>query len=260
MQHKLRREARREKSRPTNLNPIIRRVIGLCFLLALCLLSWQPHGEARMPASPTADVNEKSNHWAFLAPVRPPLPEVSRSAWVRTPIDSFILAVIEKANLAPAAEADKATLIRRLSLDLIGLPPTLKEIDEFVADTSPDAYEKLVERMLASPHYGERWGRHWLDVARYADTNGFEKDRDRSIWPYRDWVIKAINQDMPFDRFTNSPAICCPHVRGARSISESRLAFCATLCSTKRERSNPNNFASKESSTVWIRSAKHFLA
>jgi hypothetical protein len=144
----------------------------------------------------------QSNHWAFIAPVRPPLPKTRNGAWVRTPIDSFILAGIEKARLTPAPEADKVTLIRRLSLDLTGLPPTIREIDEFVADTSPAAYEKLVERLLDSPHYGERWGRHWLDAARYADTNGFEKDRERSIWPYRDWVIKAINLDMPFDRFT----------------------------------------------------------
>src|SRR5262249_54059346 len=96
----------------------------------------------------------------------------------------------------------KVTLIRRLSLDLTGLPPAPKEVDAFVADKSPDAYEKLVERLLASPHYGERWGRHWLDAARYADTNGYEKDRPRSIWPYRDWVIAAFNKDLPFDQFT----------------------------------------------------------
>ena len=114
----------------------------------------------------------------------------------------FILAEIEKRGLAPSPEASKETLIRRLSLDLLGLPPALKEIDEFLADTSPQAYEKLVNRLLASPHYGERWGRWWLDAARYADTNGFEKDLPRSIWPYRDWVIRAFNADQPFDQFT----------------------------------------------------------
>jgi hypothetical protein len=162
---------------------------------------WIDEG-AIWPDSASAPVEEEARHWAFIAPVRPPPPEVKNKAWARTPIDNFILAEIEKTGLAPAPEADKITLIRRLSLDLTGLPPALKEIDDFIADTSPDAYEKLVERLLASPHYGERWGRHWLDAARYADTNGFEKDRDRSIWPYRDWVIRAINQDMPFDRFT----------------------------------------------------------
>src|SRR5262249_31681903 len=97
---------------------------------------------------------------------------------------------------------EKATLIRRVSLDLTGLPPTLKEIDDFLADKRPDAYERLVDRLLSSPHYGEKWGRHWLDAARYADTNGYEKDLPRSIYPYRDWVINAFNSDMPFDQFT----------------------------------------------------------
>src|SRR5205085_12696220 len=99
-------------------------------------------------------------------------------------------------------EAAKTTLARRLYLDLLGLPPSPKELDEFLSDTAPDAYEKLVEHLLTSPHYGERWGRWWLDAARYADTNGFEKDRPRSIWPYRDWVIKAFNEDKRFDQFT----------------------------------------------------------
>src|SRR5205085_3800500 len=106
------------------------------------------------------------------------------------------------AGLNPGLEADRYTPIRRLSLDLIGLPPTPAEADAFVHDQSPDAYERLVDRLLASPHYGERWARRWLDLARYADTNGYEKDRARPIWPYRDWVIRALNDDMPFDRFT----------------------------------------------------------
>jgi mono/diheme cytochrome c family protein len=141
-------------------------------------------------------------HWAFVKPVRSDLPAVKSKAWVRNPIDRFILAAIEKRGLAPSPQASKVTLIRRLSLDLTGLPPTPKEIDDFLTDRSPDAYQKLVERLLASPHYGERWGRWWLDAARYADTNGYEKDLPRSIWPYRDWVIKAFNSDMPFDQFT----------------------------------------------------------
>ena len=145
---------------------------------------------------------EVPKHWAFVAPTRAALPSVKNAAWVKSPVDAFILSAIEKRGLTPSAEASKETLIRRLSLDLTGLPPSLKEIDEFLADTSPQAYEKLVERLLASPHYGERWGRWWLDVARYADTNGFEKDLPRSIWPYRDWVINAFNQNMPFDQFT----------------------------------------------------------
>ena len=145
---------------------------------------------------------DKRNHWAFKAPVRPSVPEVERKKWPRNPIDRFILARLEKEKLRPAPETDRITLIRRVTLDLTGLPPTPKEVDAFLADHSPGAYERVVDRLLASPHYGELWGRHWLDVARYADSNGYEKDRPRSIWPYRDWVIHAINRDMPFDQFT----------------------------------------------------------
>ncbi|MGZ4972717.1 MAG: DUF1549 domain-containing protein, partial [Limisphaerales bacterium] len=115
------------------------------------------------------------NHWAFKAPVRPALPAVKNQKWVHNPIDRFVLARLELEKLAPSPQADRVTLVRRLHLDITGLPPSLKEVDDFVADRSPDAYEKLVERLLASPHYGERWGRHWLDAARYADSNGFEK-------------------------------------------------------------------------------------
>jgi hypothetical protein len=141
-------------------------------------------------------------HWSFVAPrvAEPPVPK-DRS-WPHNPIDDFVLARLDKEGLKPSPPADPPTLIRRLSLDLIGLPPTPAELDAFLTDTAPDAYEKLVDRLLASPHYGERWARRWLDLARYADTNGYEKDRPRVIWPYRDWVIKALNADMPFDRFT----------------------------------------------------------
>src|SRR5207237_4459069 len=110
-------------------------------------------------------------------------PVVKGASWPRNPIDQFVLARLEKEGLAPSPEADRVTLIRRLSLDLIGLPPTPAEVDAFVADPSPRAYENLVDRLLASPHYGERWGRHWLDLARYADTNGYEQDRTPSTWP-----------------------------------------------------------------------------
>ena len=143
-----------------------------------------------------------ADHWSFKPPVRPPLPEVRDPSWPRNPIDRFVLARLEKDGLRPSPEADRVTLIRRLSLDLIGLPPTIAEVDAFVADGRPDAYERQVDRLLASPHYGERWARRWLDGARYADTNGYEKDRERSIWPYRDWVIRALDADLPFDRFT----------------------------------------------------------
>jgi mono/diheme cytochrome c family protein len=142
-----------------------------------------------------------SNHWAFVAPQRPPLPAVKNKAWTRSPIDNFILAKLEQENLAPSPEANKITLLRRLSLDLIGLPPTPEEVDAFLKDASPKAYEKQVERLLASPHYGEKWARHWLDAARYADSDGFEKDKPRQVWFYRDWVINALNRDLPYDQF-----------------------------------------------------------
>lgn len=143
-----------------------------------------------------------SAHWAFVAPMQGALPAVKQAGWGHNAIDAFVLARLEKEGLRPSQPAEKYTLIRRVYLDLIGLPPTPTEADAFVNDASPDAYAKLVEKLLASPQYGERWARRWLDLARYADTNGFEKDRPRSIWPYRDWVIKAFNADMPFDQFT----------------------------------------------------------
>jgi dsRNA-specific ribonuclease len=140
-------------------------------------------------------------HWAFVPPVRPPLPKVRDANGVRTPIDAFILARLEREGLRPSPEAGRETLLRRLALDLTGLPPTPEEIDAFLKDTSPRAYERAVERLLASPHYGERWARWWLDAARYADSDGFEKDKPRSVWPYRDWVVKAFNRDLPYDQF-----------------------------------------------------------
>jgi hypothetical protein len=139
-------------------------------------------------------------HWAFVRPKRPEVPNFKFP--VASPIDAFIRTRLDREGLKPSPPADKATLIRRVSLDLIGLPPTPKDVDDFLKDTSPDAYAKLVDRLLASPHYGERWARKWLDLARYADTNGYEKDRPRTVWPYRDWVIRALNEDKPFDRFT----------------------------------------------------------
>jgi hypothetical protein len=149
-----------------------------------------------------ADGAEYRTHWSFVSPKQAPLPRVKEVAWPRNPIDQFILARLEAEGLRPSPQADRYTLVRRVYLDLIGLPPTPEEADAFVRDESPDAYERLVDRLLASPHYGERWARRWLDLARYADTNGYEKDRQRSIWPYRDWVIRSLNADLPFDRFS----------------------------------------------------------
>ena len=151
------------------------------------------------PEEPHAIV---STHWSFIPPARPVEPEVTQKNWPRNSIDRFVLARLEKEHIKPSPEADNITLIRRLSLDLIGLPPTPAEVQAFLNDKKPGAYERVVERLLASPHYGERWGRHWLDLARYADSNGYSIDGPRSIWKYRDWVIEALNQDMPFDQFT----------------------------------------------------------
>lgn len=146
-------------------------------------------------------VAAQRTHWAFLAPTRPQVPTISDPSWSRTPIDAFVFARLQKEGLKPSKEADRITLLRRLSLDLIGLPPSPAEVDAFLQDKSPDAYEKQVDRLLASPHYGERWGRLWLDAARYADSDGYEKDKPRTTWFYRDWVIDALNQDKPYDRF-----------------------------------------------------------
>ncbi len=145
---------------------------------------------------------EWSEHWAFVPPVKPTPPEVESAEWVRNPIDNFIAAKLETMGLSPTPEASRRTLIRRLSLDLTGLPPTPDDVDDFLADTSPEAYERLVDRLLASPHYGERMAWPWLDAARYADTNGYQGDKERTMYPWRDWVVQAFNENMPYDEFT----------------------------------------------------------
>ena len=162
------------------------------------LKSWIDSG-ANAPAD---EKPERAVHWAFVPPSRPEVPRIRNSkSEIRNPIDAFILARLQNEGITPSPEANRITLLRRLSLDLLGLPPTPAEIDQFLKDTRPGAYERLVERLLASPHYGERWGRWWLDTARYADSNGYSIDAPRSIWKYRDWVIAALNRDLPFDTF-----------------------------------------------------------
>ncbi len=149
----------------------------------------------------TKFIGSRGKYWAFQHVVRPPVPKTS-STWVRTPIDAFILNALEAKKLSPSEPVDRIRLIRRVTFDLIGLPPTPSEVDAFVHDRSPDAYQKVVDRLLASPHYGERWALKWLDVVRYADTNGFELDADRThAWRYRDYVIDSFNRDKPYDRF-----------------------------------------------------------
>ncbi len=174
-------------------------------------------GEARMPPASEAKQltpaqietlrvwiaagAEYQPHWSFIPPVRPALPAVSQPDWVRNPIDRFILARLEAAGLQPSPAADRRTLLRRLSLDLTGLPPTRDALATFLADEGPDAYERAVDRLLASPHYGERMALVWLDLARYADTNAYYIDNERSMWPWRDWVVRAYNENLPYDQF-----------------------------------------------------------
>jgi len=162
---------------------------------------WIDEGAKVPPTPAVAPVRRKNDHWSFQPRAKVSPPAVRDAAWPRNGIDHFVLSRLEAANLTPSPEADRVTLIRRLSFDLLGLPPSVAEVDAFLADSSPLAYERLVDRLLASPHYGERWGRHWLDIAHYADSNGYTIDGARSIWKYRDWVIAALNRDMPFDRF-----------------------------------------------------------
>ena len=159
-------------------------------------------GEIALLTKWIADGAEYQAHWSFLKPVRPPEPDVKRKDWPKNPVDRFILARLEAEGLAPNPEAGRRTLIRRATLDLLGLPPTPEEVEAFVNDPAPDAYEKLVDRLLARPEYGEHRGRYWLDNVRYADTHGYHFDNYRSIWPYRDWVIAAFNANQPFDQFT----------------------------------------------------------
>jgi hypothetical protein len=163
------------------------------------LRAWIDQG-ARAPSN-EAPTTLKETHWAFMPPTRPLVPVVADRAWAANPIDALLCARMERVGVRPSPEADRVTLIRRVTLDLTGLPPTAEEISAFVADTRTDAYERVVDRLLASVHYGERWARFWLDQARYADSNGYSIDAPRSIWKYRDWVIAALNCDLPFDRF-----------------------------------------------------------
>jgi hypothetical protein len=168
---------------------------GPTLLLVLAIGQAAPADEYVIPAA-------KLDHWAWKRSARPPVPAVRDRAWVRNAVDAFVLARLEAAGLRPASAAPREQLLRRATLDLIGLPPTPAEVDAFVSDRSPDAWEKVVDRLLASPHYGERWGRHWLDLARFAESNGYEFDEVRpDAWRYRDYVIAAFNADKPYDRF-----------------------------------------------------------
>src|SRR5262249_37078744 len=150
---------------------------------------------ASWPENTAPPAASAKKHWSFQAPLRPAVPAVKNKRWIRNPIDNFVLARLEKEHITPSPEADRPTLCRRLYLDLLGLPPTAEQAQSFVADSQSDAYERLVDSLLASPSFGERWGRHWLDLARYADTEGYQIDRPRPCaYLYRNWVIDAINR------------------------------------------------------------------
>ena len=197
-------------------------------------------------ASLAEEASPSREHWAFIPPEQAPEPKV-RDGWTAcNPIDSFILSRLEREGLEPSPEADRYTLVRRLTLDLTGLPPTIAEVDAFVEDSSPHAYEKLVERLLASSRYGEHQARYWLDAARYGDTHGLHMDNERSLWPYRDWVVSAFNRNLPFDQFTieqlagdllagrdaraahRPPASTAATCRPAKEVLSTRNSWCAT--------------------------------
>src|SRR5262245_38257669 len=170
-------------------------------------LPWPAAGsyaqDARQSSAELAKLHRQT-HWAYQPVHRPALPSVRAPKWLHGRLDAFVLARLEGAGLSPSAQADRRTLIRRLSFDLLGLPPTPEEVEAFSTDTSPDAYGRLVDRLLASPRYGERWGRHWLDVARYGDTKGYAFAQERRYpyaYTYRDYVIRAFNEDLPYDQF-----------------------------------------------------------
>lgn len=182
------------KQMPVDDEPLSSEQIGL-------IRAWIDQG-AKWPDGIGSAATEVKKHWAYLAPQTPHLPKVGNPTWAKNAIDSLVLARLDQEQIAVSPPADRERLIRRVSLDVIGLPPSVAEVEAFLADERPDAYERLVDRLLASPAYGERWASAWLDAARYADSNGYQRDGHRTIWPFRDWVIRALNADMPFDQFT----------------------------------------------------------
>jgi hypothetical protein len=190
-------------------------------------------------------------HWAFTAITRPTPPTVRREKWVHNPIDRFVLARLESEQITPSPEAPRATLIRRVSLDLTGLPPTPTELENFLADKSPDAYERLVDRLLASPHYGERMALPWLDAARYADSNGYQQDGDTFQWIWRDWVVKALNTNQPFDQFTIEQ-LAGDLLPTPPPSNASQLPSIAITSSTAKVAPSPRNSVTSLSSTASI--------
>ena len=221
------------------------------FILVLGCAVSAVHGQPAA-APPTA------LHWAYVKPVRPALAPVKNAAWPKNPIDHFVLARLEKEKLAPSPNAPRERLIRRVYLDLIGLPPTIAQVDAFLKDTRPEAYERVVDELLASPHHGERWARNWLDLARYADSNGFQRDGFRTIWPYRDWVIDAFNRDMPFDQFTleqiAGDLLPAPSIAQKIATGFNRCTTINVEAGTDREENRVNAVFDRVSTTatVWL--------
>ena len=197
-------------------------------------------------------------HWAYVPPTASPLPTISRPEWIRTPIDAFILRQLDAERLSPSPQADEAKLVRRVYLDLIGLPPSVEDVAAFVASGRPDKYEQAVEQLLASPQYGARWARPWLDAARYADSNGYQADQYREVWPYRDWVIDAMNADLPFDRFTLEQLAgdLLPNATIAQKIATgfSRLTTCNVEAGVDPEENRVNQILDRVNTTgtVWL--------
>lgn len=179
---------------PSDADPLDAESIGI-------IRAWIDQGAA-WPDGVGSAATDVLRHWAYIRPGRPPLPDVTDVGWCRTPIDFFVLAALDRRGLKPSAAADRATWLRRVSLDLVGLPPSLDELDAFLSDASSTAEQQAVDQLLASPHFGEQWARPWLDAARYGDSTGYHDDELRPSWPWRDWVIHALNDGMPFDQFT----------------------------------------------------------
>ncbi len=200
-------------------------------------------------------------HWAYIPPAIAPSPTVSKPQWIRTPLDAFVLHGLDNARLTPSPRADEAKLLRRVYLDLIGLPPSVEDVDAFLVSQSPDKYEQVIERLLASPQYGARWARPWLDAARYADSNGYQADQYRSVWPYRDWVINAMNADMPFDQFTLEQLAgdLLPKATIDQKIATgfSRLTTCNVEAGVNPEENRVNQIIDRVNTTgtVWLGSS-----
>lgn len=200
-------------------------------------------------------------HWAYVPPATSAFPTVSAPDWIRTPVDAFVLRQLDAKKLAPSLRADDAKLLRRVFLDLIGLPPSVEEVDAFVADHRADKYERVVDRLLASPQYGAKWARLWLDAARYADSNGYQADQYREVWPYRDWVINAMNADMPFDQFTLEQLAgdLLPEATLDQKIATgfSRLTTCNVEAGVDPEENRVNQIIDRVNTTgtVWLGSS-----